>query len=279
MKKYILGIIFFCLEVQATELKIYCWDITGSTGESWLQIYETTEFDEHTITWNDRPPLLDLLLDYDSHFSEDAWYSFSSSELTTYVDDVFSRGEPACFVLKCRNQTIWRRVWWFRTKEYFNNRPTLVYQSQTFYPCDDARINEAGPDNNYGTEDRMWACDHGSPQKQASYIEFSAPLSIEEDVQKENLNLLQSAPNPFSFSTYISYTMLPEDAGEKVILSVYDITGTLVRTLVDGIGKPGTHEILWNARNENGEKVPSGLYFYRIKRGDTILTAKGLLVR
>ena len=272
MKKYIFGIIFLCLEVQATELKIYCWDITGSTGESWLQIYETTEFDEHTITWDDRPPLLDLLLDYDSHFSEDAWYSFSSSELTTYVDDVFSRGEPACFVLKCRNQTIWRRVWWFRTKEYYTNRPTLVYQSQTLYSCDDARVNEAGPGNNYGTEDRMWACDHGSPQKQASYIEFSAPLSIEEDVQKENLNLLQITPNPVLDNFVIKYGM-PERA--NISLGLYNISGRLIKTLYSGTQEKGEHKVNVGASHD----TPTGIYFIRLEAGKFRKTKKLTILR
>ncbi|MCK4306800.1 T9SS type A sorting domain-containing protein, partial [candidate division WOR-3 bacterium] len=173
---------------------------------------------------------------------------------------------------------------------------TLVYQSQTLYSCDDARINEAGPDKNYGTEDRMWACDHGSPQKQASYIEFSAPLSIEEDAQKKNLNLLQITPNPFTEKTSIEFEVRSSEFkdkklstlnsstgsfGQLLTLKIYDLTGQLVKTLFDSKLSTLNSQlsVTWDGKDESGKKVTTGIYFCSLETGKFKATKKLTILR
>jgi hypothetical protein len=80
------------------------------------------------------------------------------------------------------------------------------------------------------------------------------------------LSLLQNHPNPLHRSTLISYS-LPAISG--VTLTIYDITGRLVETLVDETRKPGTHQVRWD-RNAN----PSGVYFCRLKVGEYVDTRK-----
>lgn len=75
-------------------------------------------------------------------------------------------------------------------------------------------------------------------------------------------SLQQNAPNPFNPSTQISFAV--PDGGANVSLRVYDLTGRLVRTLVDGPEPAGTRSVTWSGDDDQGQRVPSGTYFYRL---------------
>ena len=78
----------------------------------------------------------------------------------------------------------------------------------------------------------------------------------------QKLTLYQNYPNPFNPTTIISF-FLPYK--EKVILKIYDISGKMVKTILDGrIIKSGYHKFPWNAINDSGKKVSAGIYIYRI---------------
>ncbi|MCD4848203.1 MAG: T9SS type A sorting domain-containing protein [Candidatus Aegiribacteria sp.] len=84
--------------------------------------------------------------------------------------------------------------------------------------------------------------------------------------------LNQNSPNPISLHTAISYTL--SETG-SVSLAVYDISGKLVETLVDGeIQQEGNHSVLW----DTGE-MHSGIYFYRITTGNTTETRMCTVLR
>jgi hypothetical protein len=92
------------------------------------------------------------------------------------------------------------------------------------------------------------------------------------------LRLEQNYPNPFNPSTRIAY----EIAGgptDRVLLSVYDVTGARVRTLVDGVVKPGRYVATWDGRNTHGQPVSSGIYFYRLSTPTRSLTRKMVLLK
>jgi hypothetical protein len=80
----------------------------------------------------------------------------------------------------------------------------------------------------------------------------------------ERFELAQSFPNPFRDGTRIAFA-LPEAA--PVDLRVYNVGGQLVRTLVSGPVAAGRHVVAWDGRDEGGERVSSGVYFYRIVAG------------
>jgi flagellar hook assembly protein FlgD len=82
-------------------------------------------------------------------------------------------------------------------------------------------------------------------------------------------------PNPFNPETTISYD-LKEPA--KVQLNVYNLKGQLVRTLVNSEQTAGRHNVVFTARDERGNKLSSGLYFYRLRAGDYIKTRKMMLM-
>jgi len=73
--------------------------------------------------------------------------------------------------------------------------------------------------------------------------------------------LKQNFPNPFNGETNIIYS-LPEN--RKVELTVYDILGTEIITLVNDFQAAGKFNVTWNGKNSYGTPMPSGIYFYRI---------------
>jgi hypothetical protein len=85
-----------------------------------------------------------------------------------------------------------------------------------------------------------------------------------------------AVPNPFNPTTTVSFT-LPE--GAKVTLSIYDVEGKLVRTLVDETVAEGYQEHVWDGKDASGSAVSSGVYFYRLTAGDRTLTKKMILLK
>ena len=88
--------------------------------------------------------------------------------------------------------------------------------------------------------------------------------------------LSQNYPNPFNPSTEISFA-LPENA--FVELSVFNILGQRVNTLVGGEMPAGNHQVSWDGTDSDGGSVASGIYFYRISAGDFSSSKKMLLLK
>jgi hypothetical protein len=92
----------------------------------------------------------------------------------------------------------------------------------------------------------------------------------------KNFSLFQNYPNPFNPSTKIKFD-LKENGRlkmEDVKLTIYDILGREVQTLVNEQLQPGTYEVTFDESN-----LPSGIYFYQLKAGDYIETRKMLLIK
>jgi aminopeptidase N len=86
----------------------------------------------------------------------------------------------------------------------------------------------------------------------------------------------QNYPNPFNPVTRIRYGV---PAGSNVLLQVFDVRGALVATLASGYRAADTFTATWNGTRDGGEPVASGIYFYRLKASDRVLTRKMLLLR
>jgi len=89
-------------------------------------------------------------------------------------------------------------------------------------------------------------------------------------------SLGQNFPNPFNPATTIAFTL---EAASRVTLSIYDAQGRLVATLVDGARPAGRYEAAWNGTDAAGAPVSSGVYFYRMKAGNTILSRRMVLLK
>lgn len=88
--------------------------------------------------------------------------------------------------------------------------------------------------------------------------------------------LHQAHPNPFKDATLIGFTL---ESAEHVSLDVYDIAGKHVCTLVDRSLGAGEHSETWNGKDNNGKRVASGIYFYRLKAGKQALVRKMVLLK
>jgi hypothetical protein len=92
----------------------------------------------------------------------------------------------------------------------------------------------------------------------------------------EVTELLQNYPNPFNPETWIPYKL---SVPAEVELRIYGISGQLVRALRLGQCKPGTYTdknraVYWDGKNENGEAVSSGIYFYHLTAGKSVFVRK-----
>ena len=92
----------------------------------------------------------------------------------------------------------------------------------------------------------------------------------------QGYSLSTNYPNPFNPSTTISFS-LPE-AGD-VSLNVYNVKGQLVKTLVNEQKELGNHSVVWNGKDNNDQKVSSGVYFYRINTGKFTEMKKMILMK
>jgi choice-of-anchor B domain-containing protein len=109
-------------------------------------------------------------------------------------------------------------------------------------------------------------------------LKFSIPTGIdgETDPLPETIELAQNYPNPFNPMTQIRFQLSEVAAVE---LSIYDMQGRLVRTLVDEIYGPGVHNVVWNGRDNYGQPVASGQYIYRLNSGRQVLSRTMTLVK
>jgi hypothetical protein len=83
-------------------------------------------------------------------------------------------------------------------------------------------------------------------------------------------------PNPFNPSTTLCYSLAR--AG-RVNLSIIDVAGRRVATLVDGAREAGDHQVMWHGRTDDGRAVPSGMYFVRIQGGGETAVRKIALLK
>jgi methionine-rich copper-binding protein CopC len=88
--------------------------------------------------------------------------------------------------------------------------------------------------------------------------------------------LNQNYPNPFNPTTTISFA-LPQSV--DVRLSVYNLLGQEITTLVDEHMEAGTHEVVWPGTDRDGHSVASGVYFYRLTAGEYTASRKMTLVK
>jgi len=109
---------------------------------------------------------------------------------------------------------------------------------------------------------------------------FEEPTSIRGD-EPERLPLLyslyQNYPNPFNPTTTISFD-IPEE-NQHVKLTVYDLRGRHVKTLIDSELEPGSHKVVWDGRTEHGNTVSSGVYIYNITSNNTSYSRKMIMLK
>jgi hypothetical protein len=107
---------------------------------------------------------------------------------------------------------------------------------------------------------------HSHRKDSLPYLEiFTSPTSVE-DVGDENthksFSLGQNFPNPFNSKTLFQFEL---STSARVNLAIYNIRGERVKTLLDAIKQAGTYMVEWDATNQSGMPVSSGIYLYQLR--------------
>ena len=101
-------------------------------------------------------------------------------------------------------------------------------------------------------------------------------VEVEEREVIASFSLKQNFPNPFNSETIIRY-YLPRES--QVRIDVYNILGQRVKRLLDQRETAGQKSITWDGKNDRGQEVSSGIYFYRIEAGKFVQSKKMLLLK
>ena len=98
-----------------------------------------------------------------------------------------------------------------------------------------------------------------------SFQEITSVKEISSSIIPNQFHLYQNYPNPFNPTTQINFD-LPK--ANKVILEIYNLRGQKVRTLVGGLMDTGSHSIQFDATDDKGRKLPTGIYLYLFRTNE-----------
>ena len=99
---------------------------------------------------------------------------------------------------------------------------------------------------------------------------------LDENVLPTSFNLGQNYPNPFNPSTKLDFAVPTQS---KVNISIFNILGQKIATLVDGEYAAGYYSVDWDSRGDDGSEVASGIYFYKLEANNFTDTKKLMLIR
>jgi hypothetical protein len=116
-----------------------------------------------------------------------------------------------------------------------------------------------------------------SPWTDETHTEVYTECTGVPDWTGERAHAGENFPNPFNPRTSIRYTV-PAPGG-RVRLTVYDLRGREVRTLVDEHKGAGEYLAVWRGRDNAGRELGSGVYFYRMEIGDYRVERKMVLLK
>jgi hypothetical protein len=91
-----------------------------------------------------------------------------------------------------------------------------------------------------------------------------------------SFSLDQNYPNPFNPSTFIAFE-IPEETDATI--TIFNSLGQIVKTMTENRLPAGRHEIVWDGRDEDGNGMASGIYFYRLTAGDFSKTRKMVIIK
>jgi exo-beta-1,3-glucanase (GH17 family) len=130
----------------------------------------------------------------------------------------------------------------------------------------------------------VWVTNYNqNPQGATIYLDdivfqlWTPPTDVADDQSAiaADFSLNQNSPNPFNSSTTISYQLQTNVA---VDISIYNLEGQTVVTLIQKRQQGGTHYVNWNGIDRNGHDVSSGVYFCRLTVNKTLIDSKKMIL-
>jgi hypothetical protein len=190
----------------------------------------------------------------------------------------------------------------WQTESELNNLGFDVYRSEsldgTFVKVNQTRIQGAGTDANphsykfidesvevgktyyYYIEDISYSGVRNRSNIIQVIVDATGKLKVI-GLAPSKFALLQNYPNPFNPETWIPYQL---SRNASVAVRIYNLKGQLIRTLALGQKTAGTYlvkdrAVYWNGRDDVGEKVTSGVYFYTLQAGEFMATRRMVIIK
>jgi len=251
---------------------IFCWfndvNIVNTTfvnnssnyGGAMLCHFDSNPIIVNSILWDNYPEAI-YLSDYESSSS----VTITNSNIQGGENGISSNG---CVVNWLENN--------INTDPFFENSGENLFKLSSNSPCINSGIDFFEWENSIIID--LEENEYVGTAPDMGYDEYGMS-NINDDLVIYNFDsiLLNNYPNPFNPTTTISYS-IPVDS--KVDLSIYNIKGQKVKTVVDNQYEKGNHSIVWNGEDTSGKKVGSGLYLYKLKvNGKTVSTKKCMLLK
>ncbi len=164
---------------------------------------------------------------------------------------------------------------WFASFGSLSRDTLITGITDTSYTLllDDGVTNEqSGIQWSLKTSDSIYEIQY--PDTVHFFVDFATGIDKDETVPL-TFDLLQNYPNPFNPVTTIQYNLAKNT---NVNLTIYNIQGQIVKTLIDNTQAAGTYQINWDATNQFGSKVSSGLYFYKLTTSSFTKTKKMIVL-
>lgn len=108
------------------------------------------------------------------------------------------------------------------------------------------------------------------------YTDYGTGVSENSNLQVEKFVLYRPVPNPFANQVQITFNI---PAQKEIKLNIYDVSGRLVRRLIDGRLEKGRYSIVWNGTDSENRKMGSGIYFVKADCETETFTEKIILVK
>lgn len=141
---------------------------------------------------------------------------------------------------------------------------------------DSTYIDSVNLKNNTTYFYQISAQDNASNESQRSPFISTTTLQVLNNNELEEFRFNQNNPNPFNSNTVITFSLA---AGSEAILNIYDMSGRLIKTLLNDYQTLGEHSISWDGTDENGKAVSSGIYLYSANIEGIIHTKKMLFLK
>ncbi len=155
------------------------------------------------------------------------------------------------------------------------NLTNSVLLDSCFYMINSQILHCTADVNEDGLQDIMYI-DY-STKKIKTYINNTIVTSNSDtDIPEYSTKLYGNYPNPFNPETKINYSLAETGNAE---LTIYNIKGQRVKTLVNDHVESGEHSIIWNGKDDKDSDVSSGVYFYRLKTAEGVQNRKMLLLK
>lgn len=127
----------------------------------------------------------------------------------------------------------------------------------------------------------VWCCGYtagyqGRIYQQRVYLPEDPASVLPGGAVRPQLSGLRSYPNPFSPATTLTFSIARP---ESVVVEIFDPSGRVIRRMIPGFLGSGTHRLSWDGLDEDGSRLSSGVFYYRLQAGQEIRGGTLVLVR